>query len=47
MMIDMISYELGEEKGKGKVEISGDSAYTFTDTSGDGDVVIAESEEGE
>lgn len=46
-MTDMISYEMGKKKGKGQIELSGDSDYTFTDASGEGDIVIAEKEEGE
>lgn len=43
-MIDVISYEMGKKKGKGLIELSGNSDYTFTDTSGEGDIVIEEVE---
>lgn len=46
-MFDAVSYVMGEKNGKGQVEISSDSDYTFNDTSGEGDIAIAKVEEGE
>ena len=43
-MIDAISYVMGKKAGEKTVEIDG-SEYTFTDTNGDGAIVITPSEE--
>ena len=42
-MIDIISYILGLVRGKSTVVLDS-SAYTFTDSSNDGNIVITETE---